>query len=327
VAGAVEDDGLAWRPPLADGLFSDPHSAFGTFVKRYPRIRAVLPLLRERSNKSVEEVLEYLQNEAGEHVDRHRQLAAVRFYLRDLLTECTNQWLELTNGVTNYESLIDQILRWHHTEEEICLVTFNYDLLLDHALYTFGFSPQEPIHFLTSHAVFKVFKLHGSVDWARYVDFPTPKQGTNAVIEQAEETSLMNQWVTVSPNENERGNMLLSPCIAIPVQTKTKNTFECPSHHLKHLERLLKSVTKILIIGWQAREAHFPELLKNTLIKPLSLMVVCGSSEAGKKVCDPFIEQVGPKFSPGNVHITTGGFTDFVVGRQGDEQGDEFFKA
>ena len=148
VGGVVQDDGLVWRPPLADGLFSDPHGAFGTFVKRYPKIRAVLPLLRERSNKSVEAVLESLQNEESEYAERHRQLAAVRFYLRDLLAECTSQWLDRTNGVTNYESLIDQILRRHRTNEDICLVTFNYDSLLEHALCNFGFQPREPIHFL-----------------------------------------------------------------------------------------------------------------------------------------------------------------------------------
>ncbi len=316
-------DNEQWRPPLADNLFSDPHSAFGTFVTKYPKIRAVLPLLRERSNKSVEEILESLQNEAGEYVERHRQLAAVRFYLRDLLAACTSYWIERTGGVTNYESLIDQIWRWHRTGEEICLVTFNYDLLLDHALYTFGFRPKEPRHFLASHPIFKVFKLHGSVDWARSVDFPTQKQGANALIEQAEEINLMNEWLTVNPNENERGDLPLFPCIAIPVQTKTKNTFECPPQHLAHLQNFLKQVNKILIVGWQAREAHFLELLRSNLSNLSHLMVVCGNSEAGKKVIDYFIQQVGPNAATAKGYISTGGFTDFVVNRQGDE----FFKA
>jgi len=322
VGGEVEDDGLVWRPPLADGLFSDPHSAFGTVVKRYPKIRAVLPLLRERSNKSVEEVLESLQNEAGEYVERHRQLAAVRFYLRDLLAECTSQWQERTDGVTNYESLIDQILRRHRNNEGICLVTFNYDLLLDHALYTFGFRPKEPIYFLASHPIFRVFKLHGSVDWARYVDFPTPTQGASALIEQAEEISLLNEWLTVNPNENERENKLLFPCIAIPVQTKSKNTFECPPQHLAHLQKFLRQVNKILIVGWQAREAHFLELLRSNLSKLAHLMVVCGNHEAGKKVIDYFIQQVGPNAATAKGYISAGGFTDFVV----NQEGDEFFK-
>lgn len=62
--------------------------------------------------------------------------------------------------MTNY-SPIDQILRWHATKEPIALVTFNYDLLLETALRNFGFFWSEPERFLDSHAVRKVFKLHG----------------------------------------------------------------------------------------------------------------------------------------------------------------------
>ena len=176
---------------------------------------------------------------------------------------------------------------------------------------------------MASHPVFKVFKLHGSVNWARYVDFPTPKQGPNALIEQAEKIRLMNEWLTVGPNENERGNMLLFPCIAIPVQTKTKNTFECPPQHLAHLQNFLKKVNKILIVGWQAREAHFLEILRVNLPKLAHLMVLCGTNEAGKKVLDYFIEQVGPNAATAKGYISNGGFTDFVVNREGEE----FFKA
>jgi hypothetical protein len=322
VAGAVEDDGLIWRPPLANGLFLDQHRTFGNLVSRYPKIRAILQRLREPKQKSVEEVLESLQSETGEYPERHPQLASVRFYLRDLLYACTNHWLDHTSGVTNYQDLADQIMHRHRTGESVCLVTFNYDLLLERALVDFGFQEKEPLYFLASHPVFKVFKLHGSVNWARYVNSPNV-DGKEALIDCAESVKLSREWLNVSENETASNDRLFWPSIAIPVQTKSRSTFECPLEHLQHLEHLLKSVTKILIIGWQAREAHFLELLKNFLPEPLSLMIVCGSSEAGKKVFDHFVEQVGPKFSTANAHIATGGFTDFVVGRQGDE----FFRA
>jgi hypothetical protein len=322
VGGAIEDDGLIWRPPLANGLFLDSHRAFGTFVERYPRIRAILQRLREPKRKSVEEILESLQGEVKEYAERLAQLASVRFYLRDLLYACTNRWLGHTNGVTNYQDLIDQMLRRHRAEEEtICLVTFNYDLLLERALMDFGFQLQEPRHFLALHPVFKVFKLHGSVNWARYVEHPN-SGGPAALIDSGESMKLRREWLNVGENENSRSGSLLWPSIAIPVQTKSWSTFECPEEHLEHLGHLLKRVTKVLIIGWQAREAHFLQMLKDDLPKLVSLMVVCGSWEAGKKVLDHFVEQVGPKVSPGS-QVSAGGFTDFVV----NGEGDEFFKA
>lgn len=314
-----------WRPPLSDGLFLDPHRAFGTYVERYPKIRSILPLLRERSGqRSVEQVLESFQKEAEGRAERHHQLASVRFYLRDLLYACTSEWLQQTSGVTNYASLADQILHWHQSEKEpICLVTFNYDLLLEAALGDFGFQPQEPEKFLDSHPVLKVFKLHGSVNWARYVDWPSDvKIGARGLIEFADTIRLRPEYATVEQNENDRGGLLLFPSIAIPVQTKTESYFECPPEHLEHLKGLLEGITKILIVGWQAREAHFLALLKSKHLKLKRLMVVSGGSEDGKNILNHFMGETGLSVVAGQTSVFPGGFTDFVVSRHGDE----FFK-
>jgi hypothetical protein len=315
------DQSLPWRPPLADDLFQDRHRVFGEFVNRYPKIRAILPLLRERSEKSVEEVLEFLQGEAKEYPERHRQLASVRFYLRDLLFGCTSHWLEQTNGVTNYESLIDQVQRRHRTQEAICLVTFNYDLLLDSALIDFRFHPKEPQTFLESHPVLKVFKLHGSVNWARGVVYPDTG-GPQGTIESAAEIVLAKEWLTVNQNENDREGIPLFPCLAIPVQTKTASAFECPQSHLKQLEVLLPRVSKILIIGWQAKEGHFLQFLNSNLGPLEHLLVVSGNEEEAKKIANMFINYTGPNTRRANRYFSTGGFTDFVVNREGDD----FFK-
>jgi hypothetical protein len=51
--------------------------------------------------------------------------------------------------------------------EPICLVSFNYDLLLDRALESFDYQPQRPADQFRSHTVLKLFKPHSSVNWAR----------------------------------------------------------------------------------------------------------------------------------------------------------------
>src|SRR5262249_55143241 len=81
-----------WRPPLANNLFCDHDHAFDHIVARYPKLSHILPYLREPAkSKSVEEVLESLQNEVEGIAERKREFASVQFYLRDLLFEVSNR--------------------------------------------------------------------------------------------------------------------------------------------------------------------------------------------------------------------------------------------
>src|SRR5207244_6413216 len=59
------------------------------------------------------------------------------------------------------------------------------------------------------------------------------------------------------------------PAIAIPVETK--RSFECPAEMLEGLVELLPFVSKLLIIGWRATEAHFLSLLKTNLRRGVQL--------------------------------------------------------
>lgn len=62
-------------------------------------------------------------------------------------------------------------------------------------------------------------------------------------------------------------NWPIVPAIAIPVQTKTEDTFQWPDGHLTYLKRVLPHVKQILIIGWRGKEAHFLNLLRENLPK------------------------------------------------------------
>jgi hypothetical protein len=250
---ALPSDGGPWRPPLAAELFRDPNHAFGHIVQRYPKLSDILPYLREPSNgRSVEEVLESLQDEAVEFPERLRELASVQFYLRDLLFEVSDRWGEITSGVTNYSPLIGEILRHNNGAEPICLVSFNYDLLLDRALESFGYQPQKPADQFRAHPVLKLFKPHGSANWAKCVDsHPETRLRPEQLIEQADTIELTDEFITVGPADSPdlwpQGKTPF-PAIAIPFQHKTQNTFACPRSHLAHLQELLPRVTKILII-------------------------------------------------------------------------------
>jgi hypothetical protein len=137
--------------------------------------------------------------------------------------------------------------------------------------------------------MFKLLKPHGSVDWARFVSGPPgtsyvetsqrsgffdaprsqgPRLPPEQLIEQAPKLNLSDQYVTANatdPAQMFKFNWPIVPAIAIPVQTKTEDTFEWPDGHRAYFERMLPHVTKILIIGWQAKEAHFLKLLREKL--------------------------------------------------------------
>jgi len=134
---AKEPGSRLWAPPLTCDLFRDRHSQFGDIVKRYPRLSGILPFLRQpQGGRSIEEQLELYQNESSADSERIRQLLSVRYYVHDLFHLISENWLKETSGVTNYATLIDQIRHRNTTGEPVCLVTFNYDLLLDRATST-----------------------------------------------------------------------------------------------------------------------------------------------------------------------------------------------
>lgn len=177
-----------WRPPLANELFLDSNGAFRDIVHKYRKLLPILPHLRRPSSgRSVEQELESWQAEASEDPERKRQLFSVRYYLHDLLLRVGEEWLKQTSGVTNYVALLDQIRHLNAAGEAVCLVTFNYDVLVDRALLSFDYKQKDPENEFLAHPIFKLLKPHGSVDWARYVDIaPKTRLNVEQVIEQAD---------------------------------------------------------------------------------------------------------------------------------------------
>ncbi|MFZ3201654.1 MAG: SIR2 family protein [Candidatus Acidiferrales bacterium] len=314
------DEGGPWRPPLAKDLFRDRHHAFGSIVQKYDKLTHIFPYLREPSNgRSVEQVLESLQEQGRDNPERQRELASVRFYLCELLDRVTTEWLARTDRVTNYAPLIGEILRFNKPGEQVCLVTFNYDLLLENALYTFGFKPREPEEHLDSHPILKLFKLHGSVDWSRLVDTTPPgvRLQPQALIEQADSIQPSDKFVRANAtNLNQMFGFAkpIIPAIAIPVQTKSDEYFECPRAHLNYLAEMLPHITKILIIGWQAKEAHFLRMLQSKVPNLRHVMVVGENEADAGRTLMHFSEEIGIRSDD---FVGRGGFTDFIVKQEG----------
>ncbi len=244
------------------------------------------------------------------------------FYLRDLLFEVSNQWRDKTSGVTNYAPLIDEILRVNKSAEPVCLVTFNYDLLLDRALISFGYDPQDPELDFFAHPRLKLFKPHGSVNWARFVDLnPDTRLLPQHLIERADTIRFTDEFTIIpgiDPANSFPHGRTVFPVIAIPFQHKSQDTFVWPVSHRAHLMQLLPSVTKILLIGWQAKEAHFLELLQSNLRGITHLMVVGRDGLDSEQILQYFARQIARTLHPRcEFYKGQGGFTHFVVNREG----------
>jgi hypothetical protein len=117
--------------PLASQLF---HPVYGPFAVTYPACQPLMKRLRA-AGSNVEQELESIRSEAVHRPGLTRQLEAVRHYLNALIGAAQRRCLEsLPDHVTNYIDFLQDIEEWRvksKERERVCLVTFNYDTLLD----------------------------------------------------------------------------------------------------------------------------------------------------------------------------------------------------
>jgi len=314
----ISSDG-EFRPPLANQLFAD-RPLFREAMQRFPRCQPIIPLL-QKAGVSVEQELEKLRAEARDYPERDRQLAAIRYYLHFVLRQCEDQWHQrVAKGITNYKSLLDQIEMYRKKEECVCLVTFNYDRMLEDALPSVGIVLNGLPDYIASER-YKIIKPHGSVDWGREVETPVDVKSRTAwqvleeLIGRAAELQISQRFHRAPEFPTARmGGSALFPALAIPVQQKSE--FECPAEHIEALRQRVTQTTKLLVIGWRATEFHFLELLKQYLPSKLDVLVVAGGGKGAATEISQRLQanRVGTAFREYDQ-----GFTEFIENRAADE--------
>ena len=317
------------RPPLANELFAD-RPGFTEVMQTFPACQPVIPFLRHiPQGGSVEGALENLQSEGEQYPQARRQVAAIRYYLLYMLHECEQRWSVPAAGITNYKTLINRIDRWLKPTEQVFLVTFNYDTLLDSVLPTVGVRIGRIQDYIT-HPRYKLVKLHGSVNWAHRIEAPLsglieqhppdPIQLAQKLIERVADLDINPgfEMVTLPASGPKRfAESYYFPAIAIPVQKK--RDYECPSEHLDALRDFIPKAKKLLVIGWRAMESHFLDLLRGEpplrggLLPGLKTLVVAGTDQGAKAVAATLVEPIGVK-----ADVFPGGFTRFIVEREVD---------
>jgi len=278
------------RPPLAKQLFwTDRY--FAQWLDYFPECHPVIPYLQGADN--LEHTLEALQEEARTDSQRLRQITATRFYLQLMIENCGNDWKSETRGITNYVTLLDQLRRHRKPGDPVLLVTFNYDKMIEDALPSVGVAVDELSHYISDDA-FKLFKLHGSVNWAHEVETEIPNlpernpwDVAKELIHRVADLQISNRYrMVVGQPISKVEDIPLFPAIAIPVENKSG--FKCPSDHVDCLRAHLEMVTKILIVGWRATERHFLDLLRGAVTDKIPVQVVAGGRGPGEEVLSHF---------------------------------------
>ena len=307
------EDGQQARPPLADQLFDDrPRFGEASGVLEY--FRPILPLLRHRG---VEQTMQRLQAEAATNPERHSQLTAVRYYLQFILWGISHDWRQeaVRRHGSNYHTLLDLIAHYRKAGEAVALVTFNYDTLLEDALSAVKLHANTLSDYIAHD--YKVFKLHGSVNWAHPIKTAidaerhfwsvfAEKVSRAAELEISEEIQMIQSHLLSGPEQSP-----LYPAIAIPLEEKIK--FECPPEHVEELRNLLPEITRFLIVGWRATEAPFLELLVDRLPPEVHGLIVCGS-ETQAIATIAKLQGVGVDTS--DFRPSPLGFSNFILGEE-----------
>jgi len=302
------------RPPLADELFANKFA--GIFRNRKYR-RHLPPIVTRMLTGEVERKLEELRLEAKSNPEVPKQLAAVQYYLQDLIKTCQVGWngdIENFGGLTNYGSFIDEVEGWRQRVgvKEVFCVTFNYDTLLEDSL---GRDPRIDLRInrMSDYVmgIYKVIKPHGSINWSHHISM-VPGLHPNLAMRNEDDyipTIIDNAGELRIDDAIELKHVSRDPqypALAIPVETKSD--YECPKEHIDKLWEFLPSVKIVISVGWRAREEHFMQRLVQGLSSEVKWQIVSSNQQSAEEV-KKHMEQTGIK---GDIFATSAsGFTAY----------------
>ena len=287
---AMHSNAANLRPPVASSLFDLGREPFLTASKLFDVAGAgalIMELQAVTQGGSVS-VEEYLQDQAlraeGGDADVQCQLLAVRYYLKEVVAGSTTPWEELAGGHTNYRALLNKIDRHRReTKEPVLVVSFNYDLLFEHALHA-QLDIEKP--HLASYPVgpYHLIKPHGSTNWSR-INVSVEDLPPELVIKAG---GVVDQGMPVTMSEPAKTGWL--PALAVP--TVSKSSFECPPGHVQALASLLPEVDRLLAVGWRGQEQTFLDMCADHIPQGLAGLVISHEIGSATKIAEHLAESI-----------------------------------
>lgn len=291
-----------YRPPLTQELFSD-RGHFANALSKFQQCHPVVDRIRQATildGVQLEAELAALQEEEKSYPRRRPQLTAIRYYLREIISQSAQAWWSECSGITNYVTLVGLLDRWSfQTLKPVNYVTFNYDTLLEWGLRSLGrkfmtlddyigepqpFPPPFEERRQPKPPASVVIKPHGSVNWSEIARIPEDLMGSRAngvtpvasVIDRIDEI-MPTGTLCVDPPQGLQDDETALPALALPVNDKQR--FICPPSHVSELRRFLSQSELVLIIGWRAADPMLVEEMRNALRPGVPVFVANGSEE------------------------------------------------
>lgn len=313
----MDSFGYSISMPMVNKLFSltelssMDHSLINETLPLYPAVKPLLlemeNLIKTKTTLSAEEHLGNLQERSDGDEVLQRQLMAMRYFIRDIVSKCSKKITTKTGGTTAYSHLVSMLHNWSYAnKQKVVVVNFNYDELFEDAVRDMGsfWKTANIDDYLNAHD-FSVYKLHGSVDWFHWIKQANGEivSGNdnffaNRAIYQAPSIELSNNDIHYEKEEIPEGYYRI-PALALPVTNKY--SFSCPDHVIDDFKSKIPETQKILIIGWRGVEEHFKSLLKE-IKSPVELMVVSSSEDEAQEIhhrLGSYFDTIGNKMTPG----------------------------
>lgn len=275
-----------WRPPLGNEIFGSRVN-FRSIYESFSGAKA----LSHKMN-SVNDVEEFFQSEwdfAEKHDDRltMAQIINSQYAMSELFYDVSMQYSNGI-GVSNYALLVNNAYKYAKaTGEEVGIISFNYDILLEIALVDFYNNLEELSIDDYIKGPIKVFKPHGSCNWFREFKQVYENDVVKALLENRTTFNELDQMlreetvVSSAPfvygadargrkfglrNSEDIYNQYYYPgCPQLLVPIKNKDMFVMPNEHEQEMINHITNSRDFLVIGWKGNEEHFLSELKTSL--------------------------------------------------------------
>lgn len=300
------------RPPVTQQL-AEPRRLANSVLGRWRWARPVVDHVRRSLGSAgtgrtraitLETAIRDYSERVSDVPEYERHLLATRFYLRDLMWECTSYMLspDLTGGTTNHLTLLRRALEWASLGKRcVVIISFNYDLIMERAMESFWpFDPSQ-LKSCLAHDRVHLLKPHGSVQWHWRVPTDTkwsvsdPVRYGTQVIEQALALGVDDSEIVCLPYATHEWEHLsldaLVPALAMPVDDKGELVW--PRGQQERLQSLEGSVSRVLTIEWRAIEPHFlPKL--SPLVRQDGRVLCVAGGDNGSSEAALVIKQLKP---------------------------------
>lgn len=268
---------MPWRPPLANEMF-DTRKEFRSIIENYPGGKFYISQIN-----TIEDVEDFFQKQwlflkTNRAVDLASAFLNLNYCLSSLMYQISSQYKNV--GLSNYDILIQKAYEYAiRNKEDVLIVTFNYDLLLEDSLSKlfFGDGRKVDIEHYVKFPI-KIIKPHGSCNWVKRFrkDYFIPDGMSvshhlfqeKVTLRQINE-ALENQVFAVDNPMSEKyfgkPNQVWNCFPQILVPLKDKDDFILPTLHREYLENNLSKIDEILVVGWKGSEAKFQHLLQSQI--------------------------------------------------------------